>query len=165
MYLGRIVELAPRDALFAAPLHPYTEALLDSVPIPDPALRRDKDVLSGEVPSPMRPPPGCRFHTRCPLARGALPRRSARDWSRRGRTISSPATCARPRRQFQSGQRGNIMSTTLIRNADWAIAWDAGEKRHVYRKSIDVAFDNERHHACRAGLHGTRPTRPSMGAA
>ena len=68
MYLGRIVELAPRDALFVTPLHPYTEALLDSVPIPDPALRRDKDVLSGEVPSPIRPPPGCRFHTRCPLA-------------------------------------------------------------------------------------------------
>jgi peptide/nickel transport system ATP-binding protein/oligopeptide transport system ATP-binding protein len=67
MYLGRIVEIAPRDALFAAPRHPYTEALLDSVPIPDPALRRDKDVLAGEVPSPMRPPPGCHFHTRCPL--------------------------------------------------------------------------------------------------
>ncbi len=67
MYLGRIAELAPRDALFVTPLHPYTEALLDSVPIPDPTLRRDKDVLSGEVPSPIRPPPGCRFHTRCPL--------------------------------------------------------------------------------------------------
>ncbi len=68
MYLGRIVELAARDSLFTGPLHPYTEALLDSVPIPDPALRRDKNVLAGEVPSPMRPPPGCRFHTRCPLA-------------------------------------------------------------------------------------------------
>ena len=68
MYLGRIVEIAPRDALFSAPLHPYTEALLDSVPIPDPALRREKDVLAGEVPSPMRPPPGCHFHTRCPYA-------------------------------------------------------------------------------------------------
>jgi peptide/nickel transport system ATP-binding protein/oligopeptide transport system ATP-binding protein len=68
MYLGRIVEVAPRDALFTAPRHPYTEALLDSVPIPDPALRREKDVLTGEVPSPMHPPPGCHFHTRCPLA-------------------------------------------------------------------------------------------------
>lgn len=68
MYLGRIVELAPRDALFSAPLHPYTEALLDAAPIPDPALRRDKDVLAGEVPSPMQPPLGCHFHPRCPLA-------------------------------------------------------------------------------------------------
>ena len=82
MYLGRIVELAPRDALFAAPLHPYTEALLDSVPIPDPALRRDKDVLAGEVPSPMRPPPGCRFHPRCPLAQPRCRVEVTRGWSR-----------------------------------------------------------------------------------
>jgi peptide/nickel transport system ATP-binding protein len=68
MYLGRIVELGSRRALFTTPLHPYTEALLDSVPVPDPELRREKDVLAGEVPSPTRPPPGCRFHTRCPLA-------------------------------------------------------------------------------------------------
>jgi oligopeptide/dipeptide ABC transporter ATP-binding protein len=68
MYLGRIVELGSRHALFTAPLHPYTEALLDSVPVADPQLRREKDVLVGEVPSPTRPPPGCRFHTRCPLA-------------------------------------------------------------------------------------------------
>jgi oligopeptide/dipeptide ABC transporter ATP-binding protein len=68
MYLGRIVELAPQRALFTGPLHPYTEALLDSVPVPDPAMRREAEVLSGEVPSPMRPPPGCHFHPRCPLA-------------------------------------------------------------------------------------------------
>jgi oligopeptide/dipeptide ABC transporter ATP-binding protein len=68
MYLGRIVELADRRALFTEPLHPYTEALLDSVPVPDPAFRREKPTIGGEVPSPMRPPPGCRFHTRCPLA-------------------------------------------------------------------------------------------------
>jgi peptide/nickel transport system ATP-binding protein/oligopeptide transport system ATP-binding protein len=68
MYLGRIVELAPRDALFAAPLHPYTEALLDAVPVPDPAAPRKKEVAPGEVPSPINPPPGCHFHPRCPLA-------------------------------------------------------------------------------------------------
>jgi oligopeptide/dipeptide ABC transporter ATP-binding protein len=68
MYLGRIVELADRRALFSAPLHPYTEALLEAVPVPDPKLKQKRDVLAGEVPSPIRPPPGCHFHTRCPYA-------------------------------------------------------------------------------------------------
>ena len=71
MYLGRLAELAPRDALFGAPRHPYTRALLSSVPEPDPAIERQRkrQILTGEVPSPMTPPPGCRFHTRCPIAR------------------------------------------------------------------------------------------------
>jgi len=68
MYLGRIVELAATRDLFTAPQHPYTEALLDAVPIPDPDRHRPLEVLAGEVPSPMRPPPGCHFHTRCPYA-------------------------------------------------------------------------------------------------
>jgi oligopeptide/dipeptide ABC transporter ATP-binding protein len=70
MYLGRLAELAPRDALFAAPRHPYTRALLASVPEPDPAVQRAKPrvPLAGEIPSPANPPPGCRFHTRCPIA-------------------------------------------------------------------------------------------------
>src|SRR6476659_2401529 len=68
MYLGRIVEYTAKKTLFTAPLHPYTESLLAAVPVPDPAIRRKKIVLQGDVPSPVKPPPGCHFHTRCPYA-------------------------------------------------------------------------------------------------
>ena len=68
MYLGRLVEYADKTTLFTRPLHPYTEALLAAVPVPDPATRREKIVVQGDVPSPLRPPPGCHFHTRCRYA-------------------------------------------------------------------------------------------------
>ncbi|MGY4183068.1 oligopeptide/dipeptide ABC transporter ATP-binding protein [Bradyrhizobium sp. USDA 4518] len=68
MYLGRVVETASKKAIFSVPLHPYTKALIDAAPVPDPRQKRERLLIEGDVPSPMKPPLGCHFHTRCPFA-------------------------------------------------------------------------------------------------
>ena len=100
MYLGRIVEVAGADELVAAPRHPYTQALIAAVPIPDPAQKSTKTPIGGEVGSPIAPPPGCPFQPRCPDCGRPLPdvrfRRCAQPARREDPRISRPAICLAP---------------------------------------------------------------------
>ena len=104
MYLGRIVEVGDKAALFAAPRHPYTQALLSAIPLPEPGLQRQRVLLAGDVPSPLKPPPGCHFHTRCIHARPRCAQQAPRLEGDAGqrvachfwREITPPAVLPRP---------------------------------------------------------------------
>jgi oligopeptide/dipeptide ABC transporter ATP-binding protein len=88
MYLGRIVEIGDKRELFAAPRHPYTQALLSAIPLPEPGLRRERALLAGDVPSPLNPPAGCHFHTRCPHARALCSERTPPLKTEEGRAVA-----------------------------------------------------------------------------
>jgi oligopeptide/dipeptide ABC transporter ATP-binding protein len=107
MYLGRIVEVAPAEELYANPLHPYTRALLSAIPVPDPTRKRDRIVLKGDVPTPINPPSGCRFHTRCP---DAIPDCARIDPDLRQLAPNHTVACIRAPGWFEAETKANVLT-------------------------------------------------------
>jgi oligopeptide/dipeptide ABC transporter ATP-binding protein len=124
MYLGRIVEIAPRERLYAQPLHPYTEALLSAAPQPDPGPRKGRIMLTGEVPSPVNPPSGCHFHPRCPLTRRRAAEADAGETQTievEGQAVRIVARCAREEpRLLPAEPGGRHRHACLLRQGDSA---------------------------------------------
>ncbi len=122
MYLGRIVEMADKGDLFAAPRHPYTQALLSAIPLPEPGLRRARVLLAGDVPSPLNPPPGCHFHTRCVHARALCSQRAPPLEEDNGhavachfwRDIQTPALLAQPAIHTPARQRLERLQSAFV---------------------------------------------------
>jgi peptide/nickel transport system ATP-binding protein len=126
MYLGRIVEMSDTRAMFAAPRHPYTQALLSAIPLPEPGLQRDRVLVAGDVPSPLNPPAGCRFHTRCAHARELCSRRepmlevegdhkvACHFWREIGATVSMPALPTRTTRTPAQHRLDRLQSAFIV---------------------------------------------------
>jgi oligopeptide/dipeptide ABC transporter ATP-binding protein len=122
MYLGRIVETADKAELFASPRHPYTQALLSAIPLPEPGLRRERMLLAGDVPSPLNPPAGCHFHTRCPYARALCSERTPPLRMEGGRAVAchfwreipTPAVVPHSRARTPSRQRLEQLQSAFI---------------------------------------------------
>ncbi len=112
MYLGKIVEVSETEELFIHPLHPYTQALISAIPIPDPLLRRERIILSGDVPSAASPPSGCRFRTRCPYAEQICKDKEPRlmEWNNSGHQVACHLVHRMDKRIIAAAERASVMA-------------------------------------------------------